>query len=340
MKKMMSFLLATALTVGMTAGVAATTYAEEDKKSVGFVTFGLGGDFFQQLADTYVEKFEEAGWDASYADGQFDPTAQIEACENYIAMGVDVLVLWSVAPEAMDNVVQSAMDAGIKVVDFVAPTSKYDVLMVSDEADLADSLAKLAAKWIDEHFADAEDHTVPVAVLSCRTAETGVTQADELLKIEDFSTKAKLADEVECPDETMQTGLEKIENYYMSNPDTKVFLSPHSGLGLGINNYFTAISSPVTDYSDMGVFAINGDASIAELIKGSVDGETPFRGMVLTGSVDDTANDLLEMCNGIYDGTVEPGYVQKAGTTFVYGDTVDEYLETGTVTSVTAEDFE
>ena len=46
MKKMMSFLLATALTVGMTAGVAATTYAEEDKKSVGFVTFGLGGDFF------------------------------------------------------------------------------------------------------------------------------------------------------------------------------------------------------------------------------------------------------------------------------------------------------
>jgi hypothetical protein len=46
------------------------------------------------------------------------------------------------------------------------------------------------------------------------------------------------------------------------------------------------------------------------------------------------------MCNGIYDGTVESGYVQKAGTTFVYGDTVDEYLETGTVTSVTAEDFE
>ena len=227
MKKMMSFLLATALTVGMTAGVAATTYAEEDKKSVGFVTFGLGGDFFQQLADTYVEKFEEAGWDASYADGQFDPTAQIEACENYIAMGVDVLVLWSVAPEAMDNVVQSAMDAGIKVVDFVAPTSKYDVLMVSDEADLADSLAKLAAKWIDEHFADAEDHSVPVAVFSCRTAETGVVQADELLKIEEFSTKAKFETEVECQDETMQVGLEKAENLYMSNPDIKVFHRDH-----------------------------------------------------------------------------------------------------------------
>ena len=148
MKKALSFVLAAALTVSMTAGMAVTAHAE-DTKSVGFVTFGLGGDFFQQLADTYVEVFEDAGWEASYADGSFDPTTQIEACENYIAMGVDVLVIWSVAPEAMDSVVQSAMDKGIKVISFVAETSDYDVLMVSDDADLADCLAKMAAKWID-----------------------------------------------------------------------------------------------------------------------------------------------------------------------------------------------
>lgn len=340
MKKATSLILATAIAASMTVGATLPVYAESDTKTVGFVTFGLGGDFFQQLADTYVEVFEAAGWEASYEDGEFDPTKQIEACENYIAMDVDVLVLWSVAPEAMDNVISQAREKGIKVVDFVAATSEYDVLMVSDEADLADCLAKLAAKWIDETFADAEDHSVPTAVFSCRTAETGVIQADELLKIEEFSQKAKFETEVECPDETMQTGLEKAENLYMTNPEIKVFLSPHSGLGLGINNYFTAISSPVTDYSDMGIFAVNGDMSIAELIKASTDGETPFRGMVLTGSVEDTANDLLEMCNGIYDGTIEPGFVQKAGTTFVYADTVDEYLETGSVKSVSAADFE
>jgi hypothetical protein len=137
----------------------------------------------------------------------------------------------------------------------------------------------------------------------------------------------------------MQVGLEKAENLYMSNPDIKVFLTAHSGLGLGINNYFTAISSPVTDYSDMGIYLINGDNTIAEIIKSSVDGQSPLRGMVLTGSVDDTANDLLAVCTGVMDGSIEPGTVQKAGTTFVYADTVDEYLETGTVTSVTADDF-
>ena len=116
MKKMVSLLLTAALVLSMTVGMAAVTHADEEKKSVGFVTFGLGGDFFQQLADTFVEKFEAEGWEASYADGQFDPTTQIEACENYIAMGVDVLVCWSVAPEAMDSVVESCKEKGIKLV--------------------------------------------------------------------------------------------------------------------------------------------------------------------------------------------------------------------------------
>ena len=114
-------------------------------------------------------------------------------------------MLWSVAPESMDATVEKAMDAGIKVVSFVAETSEYDALMVSEDADLADNCAKLAAKWIDETYADAEDHSVPVAVLSCRTADTGVVQADELIKIEEFSQKAKFETEVECQDEDMQT---------------------------------------------------------------------------------------------------------------------------------------
>lgn len=340
MKKMKK-LTAAVLTVGMLAAMpASTVLAEDEGYSVGFVTFGLGGDFFQSLADTFVETMEGAGWEAQYADGQYDPSAQMEAAENFIAMGVDVLVLWSVAPESMDATVEKAMDAGIKVVSFVAETSEYDALMVSEDADLADNCAKLAAKWIDETYADAEDHSVPVAVLSCRTADTGVVQADELIKIEEFSQKTKFETEVECQDEDMQTGLSATENLYTSNPDIKVFLTAHNGLALGINSYFTGLSSPVTEYDDMAIFAINGDSASGEIIKSSVDGESPFRGMVLTGSVKDTADELLEVCTGVMDGSLEKGYVQKAGTLFVYDETVDEYLETGTVTSVTAEDFE
>lgn len=311
----------------------------EEKKVAGFVTFGLGGDFFQMLADTFVKKFEAAGWEASYADGEFNPAKQIEAAENYIAMGVDMLFIWSVAPEAMGGVIDAAMAQGIKVVAFVAPTEKYDALMVSDEAELADDLVRMAAKWIDETFADAEDHSVPVAVFSCRAAETGVIQANEMLRVEEFSKKAKFVIEVECADETQATGQSKMENLYITNPEIKVFLTPHNDLAMGIDAFYTGISSPVTDYSDMGIFTVNGSQATAEQIKASTEGASPLRGTVLTGSVDDTAGEMLFVAEGLMDGSLPIGHLQKAGSVFVYADTIDEYLTTGTVTSVTGADF-
>jgi hypothetical protein len=119
-----------------------------------------------------------------------------------------------------------------------------------------------------------------------------------------------------------------------------VILTPHSNLATGVNNYLTSLSSPITDYSDIGIFAINGDDAMAQLIQKSVNDECPMRGMVMTGSVNDTAKEMMMVCDGVLDGSLEPGYVQEAGTLFVYADTVDEYLSTGTITSVTNADFD
>lgn len=342
MKKILAIIMTVCmLTLALTAcGSGKDT--EKNKgagKSVGFVTFGLGGDFFQQLADTFVDVMTEAGWDASYADGKFNPTVQIEAAENYIAQGVDVLVVWSVAPEAMDKVVEDAQKAGIKFIAFVAPTSQYDLLMISEDEKLADNCNKLAAAWIDEKFADAPDGSVPVAVFTERDAETGVVQADRLLKIAEFSKKAAAAIEVACTAEDMTEGQTKAENLYTTNPEIKVFLTAHSAIGRGINNFYTSAASPVKDYSDMGIFLINGDASIAELIEKSASNESPLRGMVLTGGVLDTANEILSGCEGLMDGSIKTGDIKKADTIFVDAATARMFIESGK-TNITEADFD
>ena len=120
-----------------------------------------------------------------------------------------------------------------------------------------------------------------------------------------------------------------------TNPEIKVFLSAHNGLALGINNYFTGIGSPVTDYADMGVFCVNGNEEIGKLIADN----TPFRGMVLTGGVQDTCNEIMGVVTGLYDGSMASGTVTNATTLFVNEDTVEEYLSTGNVVSVTEDDF-
>lgn len=364
-KKLLSVLLVACMSVFMLAGCGSKQTAEEKadapqageaasetaddaaKESeqagggykVGFVTFGLGGDFFQMLADNFVEVMEEAGWEASYADGQFNPEEQIKACENYIADGVDVLVCWSVAPEAMGSITSACAEKGIKFISFVQKTEEYDALMVVDNAQLAGYMAKMAAKWIDEKFADAADHSVPTVVLSMRLSESNIGQADALIKIEEYSKKAKLVKEIEHEAEDVDTGLKTAENLYATNPEVKVFLTAHNGLAMGVNNFFTGVSSPVKDYSDMGIFAINGDNAAAELILSSVEDKSPLRGMALTGGVRDTATEILKVCQGVMDGSLGKGHVQEATIMFVTGETAKEYIDTGK-TSLTKEDFD
>lgn len=334
MKKIIALLLA----LVMVFALVACGGKKDEPKTVAFVGFGPG-DFFDMLANTYIETMKAAGWNAEYTSGNFDPPTQIAAAENYIAMGVDVLVVWSVAPEAMTATLQKAKDAGIKVIAFVAPTEIYDVVMVSRDEDMADYCAKLAAKWVDKAYANAADGSLSTAVFTCRAAETGVVQGDALLKIASYSTKIGNVIEIECEDEQASTGMTKMENLYTTNPEIKLFLSAHNGLAQGISNFFTGINSPVTDYSDMGIFCINGDTAVYDMIKASTEGKNPLRGTVMTGSVQDTANELRDMILGITDGSIPVGHEQVGGATFVYDETIDEFLETGTVKSVTAENF-
>ena len=340
MKKIIALLLALIMVFSLVAcGDKGDAGKTDETKTVAFVGFGPG-DFFDMLANTYIATMEAEGWKAEYTSGNFDPPTQITAAENYIAMGVDVLVVWSVAPEAMTSTLQKAKDAGIKVIAFVAPTEIYDVVMVSRDEDMATYCAKLAAKWVDEAYANAADGSLDVAVFTCRAAETGVIQGDVLLQtIAGLSKKIGKVIEIECEDEQASTGLTKMENLYTTNPEIKLFLSAHNGLAQGISNFYTGINSPVTDYSDMGIFCINGDTAVYDMIKASTEGKNPLRGTVMTGSVQDTANELRDMIVGITDGTIPVGHMLVGGATFVYADTIDEFLSTGTVKSVTAENF-
>lgn len=105
--------------------------------------------------------------------------------------------------EDLGAVINQAMEKGIKVIAFVQQTEKY---------------------------ADAEDHSVPVAVFSSRTAEVNGKQADVLLKIEEFSKKAKYVIEVENADETAPTGQAAAENLYITHPEVKASINDETPL--------------------------------------------------------------------------------------------------------------
>ena len=146
----------------------------------------------------------------------------------------------------------------------------------------------------------------------------------------------------DCPEELKKYAVVK-DIRELEKPDVAILCTPTRSveayakdiLALGINNYFTGIGSPVTDYADMGVFCVNGNEEIGKLIADN----TPFRGMVLTGGVQDTCNEIMAVVTGLHDGSMASGTVTNATTLFVNEDTVEEYLSTGNVVSVTEDDF-
>lgn len=316
-----------------------TTEATDETHSIGFVMVGLGNQFFEELKSEFNERFSQLGWEVDIANGEFNPQIQITSMENFIAMKKDVIVLWAVSPEPLNAVVQQAMDAGIKVVGFVQPTENYDACLIADNEKIAEGEAKLAAKWVDEHFPDAAPGTVPCAVITRDNVDSTKSQGDVLRKIESYNPKIKLVNVFDNDAESVESGVKTAETIYTMNPEVQLFLTVNSASALGISNYFTAMNSPITDYKDMAVFTINGGNEITEQIALSVDEKSPLRGTVMTGGVALTVDDMEAVVKGVLDGTYSSKYNQYALNLYVYKDTLDEFLKTGNVISVTDSDF-
>lgn len=316
---------------------AATEAVPAEKPSVGFVMIGLGNEFFESLNKEFVARFTDLGYEVDVANGEFNPQIQITAVENFIAMKKDVIVLWAVSPEPLNNVAKQAMDAGIKVVAFVQPLENYDACLLVDDKAFAEAQALIAANWVDKKFPDAADKSVPVVLLTRDSMDNTKEQGDVLRNIESYNSKFKLVSTVDIDKETVEAGMTAAESLYTNNPEAKVFLTVNSSIALGINNYFTAMSSPVTDYSDMGIFTLNGGGEILESVKLSAEDKSPLRGTVMTGGVKMTVDDCVLAVEGVLDGSLSNKHNIYAAALVVFADTIDEFFKTGNVTSVTPE---
>lgn len=312
---------------------------DDEEKSIGFVMVGLGNEFFENLQKEFAARFSAMGWEVDVANGEFNPQTQITAMENFIAMEKDVIVLWAVSPEPLNTVAKQAMEAGIKVVAFVQPLEEYDACLLVDNTAFAESQVLMAAKWIDETFPDAEDRTVPVALITRDNVDSTKEQGDMLRKIEEYTSKAKLDNVIDNDVESTEAGMATTETIYTMNPDTKVYLTVNSAVALGVNNYFTAMSSPISDYSELGIFTLNGSGEIFEQIMLSKTDESPLRGTVMTGGVEATVDDIVKAAEGAMDGEFSDNHNIYGQDLFIFGNTIEEYLETGTVESVTRDSF-
>lgn len=356
MKKVLSLVLLVAMVLTLLVGCAKTPAANsptvvdstppvatpevKEKPSIGFILLGLGSEFFQNFADTFVEVFTEEGWDASATDGKFDVTVQIEAIENYTAMGVDVLIVFPSEGPPVDDALKKAQEAGVKVIEMVNCGENWDVSMISVDEYMAEYLNMVAALWVEETFPDAEDGSIECVALTYFANEVNKRQANVALEIEKYSSKIKLVHEYQLTEETTEAGMSAAENILTSYPNVNLIISPQGTVMVGVNNYLTSMNSPITDYSEIGLFACNASGQDAyDAIAASGEDKAPLRGSIMTGAVLRNVYVQLELATGLLDGSVPSGFISYAPYELVRADTVEEFLRDSKITSFTTEDI-
>ncbi len=315
-----------------------TSNPSDEKLTAGFVILGLGSEFFQSMCDTFVDVFTSHGWEASYVNGEFSPEVQIKAIENYTAAGVDLLVVFPSEGGPVDDALARAREAGIKVIEMVNCGENWDGAMLSDNAMVAEQMNLAAAAWANSHFADAEDGSVDVVVVTYYANDTNRQQAEVALRIEEYSPKFNMIAEYELPEETTEAGITAAENILTMYPGVDVIISPQGTVMVGINNYLTSSSSPIQDYTDFGLFAVNANSSEAfAAIAASANNESPMRCSIVTSGVGRSIADMYALAERIMSGEV--GAISYAATEVINADTVQEFLDNGTITSYTVEDL-
>ena len=114
-------LLACATPVGAVhaAGLAgAPAPFDKGGVKVALVTFISAGDFFQAYQAGATKQAKALGIDLTVFSGRQDAAAQRDQIEQAINFGVQAIIIDHGQPEALKDVAQKALDAGIKVVAF------------------------------------------------------------------------------------------------------------------------------------------------------------------------------------------------------------------------------
>ena len=230
MKKLLS--IAVALILCLTISSAA--FCEEDDTVVCY-SFGImsGGPAWGQYQNGFYAACEELGWEGHY----LCPTTDNNMAELFnlhdtaISNGADVKIPCVTDNEAMSDILQRAVDAGIVMVGINQADPHFPAMIGTDVVNLGHRVAEALVACMG----DKEIHVV--------TMQTSLALQDQSAEVDAFEEKllelrpdAEIVRREEC-NSSAQTSQDKLAAICLANPETNSFVSFDCNAGLGAATY-------------------------------------------------------------------------------------------------------
>lgn len=127
------------------------------KGTIGIAGWGQNNPFFVLLHDSAKKVFEDAGYEVIISDGQTLVDKQTNDIDNFIAMGVDAMLLTPTDSFALASAVNRVADAGIPIIsgDMTVYNARLNATVESDNFNAG----YIVGKWMVAYYRNLENTT-------------------------------------------------------------------------------------------------------------------------------------------------------------------------------------
>ena len=294
----MKRLLTIAITLLMVIGLVACsgnkpaetdTEPKDDQPTVGFIFMSLTDTSLIRIRQDAEAAAKEKGVNFVVVDSEGDSSKQIEAIENMITTGVDVIIIQAVDSAAVTPYLQEAMDAGIKVLAFGIQTEVYDVWYCNDPFEIGKAVAQMAIDFTNENL----DGKAQVGILGFPLMQNFI---DRVASAKDYLAANAPGMEIVAEETALVTedAMNAVENMLQAHPDINIIIGFSDGAALGANEAFKAAGKEIGKAACFGadISSTGAETILAnEFYVGSIDVSSLVLG--------ETAIDIsLKMLNG------------------------------------------
>ena len=156
MRRIVLFLIAAVFTF-TSFNLTAEGQKDDGQLKIVYSQIDLVNPFFIARMEGAKAKAEELGIKLIVDDSQCNVAKQVSSIENYIAQGVDGIVMITVDVTAMTDVVRQATEAGIPVISVITLVEGSSAKCILDEYEYGFQAGINAGEWVKEELGGAAD---------------------------------------------------------------------------------------------------------------------------------------------------------------------------------------
>ena len=286
--------------VGLTFAGCNRSGSGEGVVKIGMTVQDLSNPTWSGYCQAIQKQAESQGAKMSYVACDSNVSKQIMQVENFVARGMDVIIVHPADPAGIEGACQEAMARGVKVIAWDDDLENADVRWLIDNHDLGYLVGKEAAAFIKEvHGGKAE-----VAILNYPQLPVLLARGNGIRDaITELAPDATIVAETSAinPDE----GITKMETVFQSHPNVKVVACIGGGGSVGANE---ATKAAGKDTDDFGIFAVDATKPELEAIK---NGEAVRMSVIVTGTDEEVASTVYGFAAKLAAGEEVPARVYR-----------------------------